>query len=64
MASPTLAVPPEVVQRVRALVDQRGDREACQELGLSTLTVFRILAGWPVTRGTLLQLEQALPAAP
>jgi len=63
MASPVLPVAPDVVQKVRALVDRLGERQAGLALGLSPLTVFRILAGSPVTRGTLLQLERALAAA-
>lgn len=63
MPSASHVVPAWLVQKVRALVEQMGDRRASFVLGLSPLTICRVLADRPVTRGTILQLERVIDHA-
>jgi len=62
MAKPVRPVP-EIVARVRALVERTSLSVAGRRLRIADATVARLAGGLPVTEGTAMIVAQRLPAA-
>jgi hypothetical protein len=56
----TAALPDEQRQRLRALVNERGESRVVNELEIPRATLSRILADLPVRPGTRLMVEARL----
>jgi hypothetical protein len=48
-------------QRLQALVNEQGEVKAAAHLGLARQTLVRALAGLPIQRGTVAQVQAAFP---
>ena len=58
-SNPTPPAPPELVAMVRDVVVRRGARGAASTLGISRWAIAAVLAGLPVSRGTVSLLRDA-----